>query len=263
MADVETVGNLNDTSHKLNGDANGTLPDITFPEKEDRIQPRTDGDYLDCFAGPVIDGHETIVTLYTPPQLAKSKVLPSLYYIINEAFDAGHSKDGVTWLHQKRLRYENAFLDQLGNGAGTFTYNVSWRGTNRVIATATVKRYVGDMVNVEKDGLGEGSAFKRHGPVPPNSEAWELSTMAVDPELQGRGLAGLLMKWTEDEVKRTFKTSLRETHDAGNAGPTQLIMMLTTVREINERFYTKRGFMKDYETWHEKGYLVSVAAVWI
>jgi len=129
---------------------------------------------------------------------------------------------------------------------------ISYTGTNDVVATASGKRYLGAVNIVEPSELSTrdvANTFKRFGLVADGTEAWELSTMAVDPGLQRQGLAGYLMKLTEDEIKRSFKA----TH--GGHDKMKLLILLTTIKEINEEFYAKRGFTLDYEVVYPIGHL--------
>jgi hypothetical protein len=62
-----------------------------------------------------------------------------------------------------------------------------------------------------------------------------------------------LMNLVEAEVKRRFLVTRAKT------GPQDLglIMLLTTVKEINWEFYMRRGYRADYETFHGPGWLGS------
>ena len=81
--------------------------------------------------------------------------------------------------------------------------------------------------------------------------------MAVDPTLQGRGLATQLMNLTVDEIKRRCGSNLRDpsadqTHtapsDSGGAESTKIekrkevVLLLSTMKELNEDYYAKRGW---------------------
>lgn len=235
-------------------DANGILPGTTFASTVSSRSNAESESAPESFSGPEVNGQSTTVTLYSPTQLAnKPSVLLSLYKCINIAFHDGHHKNGEDLLRSDRLKYEQQFLDELGNAPGTFTYIMTNAGTEDVLATATAKRYWGDEVIAVQGEAAEKeeSIFKRHGSLPADTEAWELSTMAVDPALQGRGIAGLLMRLVDEETKRRYLSADSATR------PKRLVQMITTVKEKNLEFYTKRGFVKDYETAHTKGFLGS------
>ena len=127
-----------------------------------------------------------------------------------------------------------------------------WKDTDDVIATASGKIYKGDNIVVDKYDH-DNNPWSRHGPVPPDAEAWELSTMAVDPKLQRKGIAKYLMELTEAEIKRTFRRRVEKLKGRGEDPPKRLVMMITTVWEVNGAFYSKRGYRENYETFHPPG----------
>ena len=238
-----------------NGSANGILPGTTFPQKIQEPQNPPDPDSAPLsFDGPHVNGRPTTVTIFSPSQLAKSTLLNSLINVIIEAFRGGHEQDKVVYVNRDRFQYDGQFLDELSNAPGTFTYVVHYSGTNDVVATASAKRYIGEVSIVEQQNAHNSDNFKtntwkRIWYVPDDTEAWELSTMAVDPKLQRQGLAGYLMRMTEDEVKR------RSVASSSDAMSKQLVLYITTIKEINGPFYSRRGFKKDYEVCYEKGHL--------
>ncbi|KAK3726125.1 hypothetical protein LTR37_000273 [Vermiconidia calcicola] len=238
-------------AHKANGPANGLIPGITFPQKTQGEETASDS-ISNSFDGPQVNGQPTTVTKFSPPQLADSPFFSPLCAVINAAFHEQRSEGGLIYAptHFKRLQTDGQLLDELSNAPGTFTYILHYSGTTDVIATASGKRYMGEVVTVGDVEIPKTrSMWKRVGAVPEGTEAWELSTMAVDPKLQRRGLAGYLMKITEDEIKRRFQAM----HGVGSQ--MRLVLMLTTVKEIHFAFYAKRGFKKDYEMWFEKEHL--------
>lgn len=254
MANAETQTNGANAHMK---DANGLIPGITFPEKADVHQTNNSLEEPSSFAGPEVNGRPTTVTLFSPSQLRRSSLLPSLYKVINEAFDGGHvGRDGVLILKGSRLRYDGQLFDELGTAPGTFTYIIFYSGTQDVVGTASVKRYLGKVAVVAKDEEEKrANTWKRFGSVPSGTAAWELSTMAVDPRLQRQGLAGYLMELAEDEIKGRFKAVADEAH--GDARATRLLTMITTIKQRNFDFYSRKGFVEDYETQYEKGWLGS------
>lgn len=223
-------------------DENEILPGTSFAEKNNEVQPELySASEPQSFDGPQINGRSTTLTLFSPPQLSTSPLLPSLYQIVNDAFRDGHEKTKIT-MSGTRLSYDGQLNDELGNNPGTFTYVLYYTGTNNVVATASAKPHA---VNL-KVANGERIMWKRYAPIAEGKEAWELSTMAVDVTLQRQGLAGYLMKITEDEVKKRYRAS-------GDSGK-QLILVITTVKERMFEFYLKRGFKWDYENFYEQGH---------
>jgi GNAT superfamily N-acetyltransferase len=133
-----------------------------------------------------------------------------------------------------------------------FTYVITYAGTSTVIGVASAKRYKSITSAPEHIGV-QKRAFTRIGASAPNTEGFELSSMAVSPSIQRQGLAGLLMALVVEEVKRRFLI----TRAASGPPDLGLVMLLTTVKEINTAFYTRRGYQIDYETSHEAGFLGS------
>ena len=226
---------------------NEILPGTTFPEKANgtQIDPASKPTPLSS-EGPQVNGRSTTIKLFSPSQLVGSPLLPSLYKVILDAFWISDHPDGAALTNGNRFSYDGQFLDELGNAPGTFCYILYYSGTAEVIGTASAKRYIGK-INEAKDG----TTFVRLGPVAPDVEAWELSTMAVDVKLQRQGLASYLMKLVEDEMKRRFLA------DCSDPSSKQLRQMITTIKEKNEPFYLRRGFAKDYEMFYEKGHMGS------
>lgn len=250
------------TAETVNGHtetANGYLPGITFPEKLETTQDPESQPEPTSFPGPPVNSRPTTVALLSPQQLRHSPLYPSLFQVINFAFDGGHKKEGLFLVNSKRLRSDTQLFDELSNAPGTFTYIIYYTGTNDVIGTASGKRYLGRVKVVEKDydeATARANTWKRFGPVPDGTSAWELSTMAVDPSLQRQGLAGYLMRITEDEIKRRFN-ALAAGEAEGEKRPTRLVTMITTIKERNFEFYSRRGFVEDYEMRYEKGWFDS------
>lgn len=189
-------------------DPQDLLPGITVPEKVD--SSATESQLLateepESFPGPDVNGRPTVVTKFTPTQLAKSSLVKSLYNTINQAFHEGHRQSGHLLVDRARLRTDNQLFDELGNAPGTITYVVYYKDTQQVVATASGKRYLGRAHIVEKDLTQEqkwANTWKRFGLLEPGTAAWELSTMAVDPNSQKQGLAGYLMKLVDVSHRR-------------------------------------------------------------
>ena len=157
------------------------------------------------------------------------------------------------------------FLDEdieglIANGANGTT----------LIATVSAKPYV--PTKPEGDGLGERAhlLFKRPPPARNDPEAdadgrggdegwpkWEILAMAVHPRLQGRGLASTLMAQAIEEIKTraaaaasvpaptpTPHRQKSTGHHPGNGevAKGKVMLMLSTMLELNEPYYLKRGF---------------------
>lgn len=223
----------------------GVLPGTTFASESRSKQSDTDSAFAlsstgqpSHVDGPLVNNRATTLTLFSPPQLLHSPLLPSLYRTINNAFRRSHERSNSR-LEFDRLSYQGQLHDELGTKPGTFTYVLSYSGTDDVVATASAKPHA---INARKD-----STWLRLEPIPDGKEAWELSTMAVDPSLQRQGLASYLMRVTEEEVKRRF------TSDVASKEGKKLVLVITTVKERNEAFYMRKEFKRDYEIWYPPG----------
>lgn len=241
---------------KVEVDALKLIPGTNFPATENEpvdkinhagleVQPQSQ-------PGPLVNNKPTTVTLYASRDLEAAGLIPGLHDLINDAFAISHKRSGTMSAEALRLQSHQQLVLEL-SGPGTFTYVITYAGTNTVIGVASGKRYKStssrEPVQIEKPK----SAFTRTGASEPNTEGFELSSMAVSPSLQRQGLAGLLMELVEEEVKRRFLISRAET------GPPDLglVMLLTTVKEINFEFYSRRNYEADYETFHGPGFLGS------
>ena len=144
--------------------------------------------------------------------------------------------------------------------------------SNIVIATASAKPYTPPPSNNDNSAGGEDNAsseklFKRQ-PGTDNALAayaalpkWEILCMVVEPTLQGRGIAGQIMGETIEEVKRRVVAEKEEGRERGYNGDGdgwmdgeggyesgkgmekgEVLLMLSSMQELNEAFYKKRGW---------------------
>lgn len=245
---------------------NAILPGTTYPTNTTatktghRNHPPPDAGPTSS-AGPSINGKPTTLTLYEPSQLVNSPLISSLYTVINTAFATSHAQKCPFSADVDRLLAPEDYLSQLGTDPGTFAYMLTWPGTDQVVGTVSAHRYVAPVVVAEAIPWERGSTFKRlKSPVADSeaesAEVWELKFVAVDVALQGQGLATYLMDLADGEVKRRFLATASPENGARKPAK-KLWMVLTTVRECNGRFYARRGYAVDGETWHEPGFLGS------
>lgn len=214
------------------------------------------------FSGPQINNRPTTVILSTPPDLAKTPLDGPITDMINDAFLKSHVPAKIMGTVQ-RLRGEDAFSNQVGIGPGVFTYVVTFEGTTQVLGTVSARPFnpPADWDAHHKKLLAEPDSNKRRG-LPfarlqspkrrqpeLECEMWELKLMAVDPGLQRQGLAAYLMQLAEDEV-------VRRANEA-NGKELEVLMVMTTVKELAGPFYEKKGYELDYENWNEPGTLDS------
>ncbi|KAH9838900.1 hypothetical protein Tdes44962_MAKER01751 [Teratosphaeria destructans] len=211
------------------------LPGTTIPADSQQPPPasRSTDDACHPFPGPIIDGKATTVTRYEPQQLINSSLLQSIFTLTNDAYSESHAKSSTLPHSSKRLDDPDAFVRGLGFDAGTFCFIPGLRSR-------------------AGPGSGKkGTTFVRvqlPDKIGPDAEIWELKSLAVDVRLQGRGLAGYLMRSVDEEVLRRFSQA-----PSGE----QLWMVLTTMKEANFEFYRRKGYVSDYENVYAKGYMES------
>jgi GNAT superfamily N-acetyltransferase len=242
----------NGNGHGVPTDTAGILPGTTFPTK--LMSGESDKDHITTQSqpGPLVHSKPTTITLYASRDLKATGLIHQMHDFINNAFGNSHNVSGIFPTTSQRLGSRDQLVAEL-SGPGIFTYVVTYTGTQTVIGTASAKRYKDTVSSKPASEEDQKSTFTRSGVFGPHSEGWELSLMAVDPSLQRQGLAGLLMKLVEGEVKRRFVLDRAER----GLPDLKLVMLLTTLKEINWDFYVRRGYQLDYETYHGPGWLGS------
>lgn len=237
-------------------DASKLIPCTTFPAPSSEMNPKNPYPSVQSQpqsqSGPVIHNNPTTITLYASRDLEAAGLIPGMHDLINEAFAKSHNGSGAMSAARLRLQSHRQLVLEL-SGPATFTYVITYTGTHTVIGVASAKLYKSTASRLPARIEDPKNAFIRTGAAEPNTEGWELSSMAVSPSLQRQGLAGLLMNLVEAEVKRRFLLAKAE----GAVPDVGLVMLLTTVKEINWDFYTRRQYQADYETFHEPGFLGS------
>lgn len=199
--------------------------------------------------GPPVNNTPTTATIYTPTQIASDPALvTSLRTLINHAFSFSHEKHGAMPGTIDRLQSPQQLLSELGSDdSATFTYVLTSASSGQVLATAGGQRWTGKIAPVEPLPGNKGS-FTRYGAESEDADQWELRIMAVDPSLQRQGLAAWLMRKVEEEIRRRWEE---------RGGKKGLVLLLTTLKEINGEFYARRGYAVDYETRFPPGWLQS------
>ena len=154
--------------------------------------------------------------------------------------------------------------------------------SDTVIATASAKPYIPpapDNNEAGREGKASEKLFKRQ-PGTDNALAaygqlpkWEILCMVVEPTLQGRGIAGQVMGLTIEEIRRRVVEEPKRGYDGdggmngrekidrgGNGkgdddnegreekkrgkGKGEVLLMLSSMQELNETYYAKRGWEK-------------------
>lgn len=211
--------------------------------------------------------------LHTPTTLLASPHLPALFNLINHAFDHSHNKAGSSHLppsEKARLQTHAQLGDEVGHDgfilimlqkptssspsspAGTSTEGFLSPSGHRIIGTASAKPYhPSHPIASSIDSSNATHLFKRPPPPKPHPEAentstpqWELLAMVVDPSLQGHGLATQLTNLTIDEIKsRCVSNPHPPPSTPSEASPNdKLTLLLSTMKDLNENYYLKRGW---------------------
>lgn len=216
--------------------------------------------------------HST-VELHTPTTLLASPHLPTLCSLINRSFDHSHNEKGFSYLPRSenaRLQTQTQLGEEVGpNGfilimlqwdtpssppppdAGATSGFISSTG-HRIIGTASAKPYHSNHpISSSVESTHATHLFKR----PPTSSSqsgadatdtpkWEILAMAVDPSLQGHGLASQLMNLTIDEIKRRCRSSSHSTPSSSltESASGKVILLISVMKEVYESYYLKRGW---------------------
>ncbi|KAK5132893.1 hypothetical protein LTR08_008413 [Meristemomyces frigidus] len=262
------------------------LPGTTFPANgHEQVSPHAQSPPMSS-PGPSVKGRPTTLTLFSPSQLALLPTLPSLVKLINTAFSISHHGSETIPATLDRLPSAEEYIRQLGTDPGTFAYVLAWSDSGEPLATGGAHRYVS--TPWEASG-GKASCFQRFR-LPARAEGadvWELKLLAVGTGVQGCGVAGWIMGAVDEEVgRRTAEARARGSFALGADGSAvdgssgvsaatgpkdgngdgvretegqqpPVYVVLTTIKEIHEGFYARRGYVTDYETSHGPGFLGS------
>lgn len=204
---------------------------------------------------------------------------PALIRLINHAFGKSHTKNGRSFFppHERtRLQKDQQLGEEVGPDGFTFimleeshvsdtevenpdqeTHDEGFISSTgqRVIGTASAKPYTVTNPTGERPGDDRVQLFKRASP-PPSltpgtnednvSPQWEILIMAVDPTLQGRGHGTQLLNLTVDEIRKRCGLGLRDTtavqDDLLQGRKKEVMLLLSTLQEVNEEYYAKRGW---------------------
>jgi len=204
-----------------------------------------------------------LTTLILPsPSLSQSPHLPALAALLNRTFTHTHVHGAgyeILPASVGRLQKPEQLASELGDeGFCIIAFSAAVGG--RMVGTASAKPY-----HAEKAREGAGGEvnlmFKR--PPAANKEsgkavtvakddeelpAWELLAMAVEPELQGKGISTQLLELTLDEIKRRVAERGESVE-----GPTRVLV--STMKELTEGYYQKKG----WETTEERRFAPGTA----
>lgn len=211
---------------------------------QDNVEVIDESPSSGSYPGPLINNCSTTITRHTLHSLQISGLIPQLFNLINAAFAVSHSRDGVIPTATLRLQSEAQLMEEF-SASDAFTFVITYTGAKVALGTASAKPHRGGSLKHGATGA-ERSIFTRMEPLKGDVVGWELVTMAVDPLVQRQGLASMLMKMVEAEVKRrTISARLEEGKP--------LVMLLSTVKEVNGAFYAKKGYVRDHEIQYGPG----------
>ncbi|KAL8792475.1 MAG: hypothetical protein Q9195_004931 [Heterodermia aff. obscurata] len=216
----------------------------------------------------------TTTTLSTP-QLSRSPHLPALCDLINLAFDHAHrTGHRTTLLTELRLQDPTQLLEELGpNGFCILTFdssddNSTEASSEKLIATASAKPYSPSSSTepAKADSLVSevNNLFKRTPVLPqlatsalfPEEDGreageglptWEILAMGVDPALRGRGIAARMLEATIEEIRGRIGGKEEE------AWKGEIKILLSTLKELNEGYYQRKGWRTTAERRFEAG----------
>lgn len=144
-----------------------------------------------------------------------------------------------------RFTDNQSFINELEPEFFTFVFTgnaVDENGASRVYGTASARTLVEHTVTLpDYASTGFLRDMKHiHGGI----EAWELKILAVDPSLYRSGIGSMLQDAVEAEVKK--RVTLAKSEETKGAtqidGPRGITFMLTTVAEVNEEYYIRKGY---------------------
>ncbi|KAG8988490.1 hypothetical protein FRB94_002262 [Tulasnella sp. JGI-2019a] len=215
--------------------------------------------------GPQINGQPSIISLLTPDQFKHYPYLTPFRILANAAFESNHGAEVTNGLFPSRI-VRLTTDDQLSAelGGNFFMYIISSPipddGSGdppRLYASASGRPY---MPKVFTEGVPEDiMVMQRAGEFDmENREVWELKMLIVDPTLQKQGLATLLLNLVEAEIVKRVAGKQLQLSKIGDVADgaeksngehidvpknKKVIITLDTIREINEEYYVRRGFV--------------------
>ena len=214
--------------------------------------------------------------------LVNSPYLLRLFTLTNDAFSYSHSESipGREYLPKSMGRYRQPtdIFDELGPEGFCMLAFENAEGTE-IIGTISARPF-----NAQRVEKGEKNharfLFKRAPSAPtttirngreateqagkaqeveqalldPDIENWELLASVVTFRVKGKGLASKMMEMCIDELRRR---SFVKYQDRGGQGEVKLGLYLSTMKELNEEYYLKRGWVTTAEKKIDKGVMGS------
>ena len=203
------------------------------------------------------------VRLFECAELASSPLINPLCEFINICFTHGHQKQNRQLLPPsvQRLERPQQLVDEIGPLGFIFVIfsdiTTSPASESSVIATVSVKPYSHDpssqVYGSETNMLFKRKYQQKHAETDTNgatdlltlktmddTPAFELLAMAVEPSLQGRGVAARLLDLCIGEIVRRAKTEASASTETRIG---KVNILISTMQELNEIYFAKRGWL--------------------
>lgn len=208
---------------------------------------------------------KSYTTTLSTPELSTSPHLPALYSLISLAFDhALRTGYKPVVLTEDRLLGPAQILEEIGcNGFCilAFTSSGTERQPSKLVATVSAKLYTvpgaeewGEEVITKVNRMFKRSAEAEKPAQPISQElssaswkekeeqgelpTWEILAMAVDPEVQGPGIASRLLDIMIEEIQRRIKHEQEGSEKTEGEGKVKIL--LSTAKELNESYYLRK-----------------------
>ena len=177
-----------------------------------------------------------------------------------------------------RLGSPTAFMDELGSECFTFVLTADTSAlspSNSNTGLKAAKEFQAPVV------LGTASfrpyRHKEYSTLDPISQAysrkddpallepwidnWEIKLLAVDPSIQKQGIASLMLRLVEEEIRRRWEAAVvgelatvGAKRDRSKGKERKLRLLLSTLKEMNAAFYERRGWVLTEDRRMGKGF---------
>lgn len=205
--------------------------------------------------GPSISNQVTTVTLLPHSLLSTSEFLPLLPPLFNPAFSASHGESGVLPAEIERLPSDTQILQELAPDSCTYLIYAKPASSATALpvlyACASFQPYTGafppEMPEAAKKFADPPT------PLPEGTIAWSIKLLVVELHVQKQGIGSSLFSLLETEVRKRAST-IREARAASGKPPVKEVQLkLSTIKEINQGFWVKKGFTVVGEKGHPPG----------
>ena len=205
--------------------------------------------------GPSINNHATTVTLLSHSQLSTSEFLPLLPPLFNPAFSASHGESGVLPAEIKRLPSDTQILQELAPDSCTYLVYAkpasSATAPPVLYACASFQPYTGEFPPEMPEAAKK--FVDRPLPLPEGTIAWSIKLLVVELQVQKRGIGSSLYSLLETEVLKRASRIIEARAANGKPPVKEVQLKLSTIKEINQGFWIKKGYTVVGEKKHPSG----------